>query len=147
MTPGQPIGDAGPMAGTAGRHRLARLACAALAWLFVGCLVVQVFLVGLDIFLEMGGSTHRDFAYVYGWLTPVLVLLAGPPGRRGRARPDDRPGRPLAVQVVLPSMRDALPPWPHSILSTPWQSSSSPWLATRATDLLRATSADPAAES
>jgi hypothetical protein len=98
------------MAGAADRHRLTRLAFAAIAWLFVGCLVVQVFLVGLDIFADLGGSIHRDFAYLYGWLTPVLVLLAG-------FALAPRSTRDLtivlvvlfAVQVVLPSMRDVLP--------------------------------------
>ena len=47
------------------------------AWLFVVSVVVQTILVGLDIFADLGGSIHRDFAYVYGWLAPVLVLLAG----------------------------------------------------------------------
>jgi mercuric ion transport protein len=55
----------------------ARLAYVALAWLFVACLVVQVFLVGVDLFTELtDGAIHRDFAYLYGWLAPALVLLA-----------------------------------------------------------------------
>ena len=55
-----------------------------LAWLFVGCLVVQFFLVGLDVFEALGESElHRDFAYTYGWLAPGLVLLAGLARRRG----------------------------------------------------------------
>ena len=50
----------------------------ALAWLFVGCLVVQLFLVGLEVFEALGESElHRDFAYTYGWLAPLLVFIGG----------------------------------------------------------------------
>lgn len=63
------------------------------AWVFVACLVVQFFFVGLDIFEALGESElHRDFAYTYGWLTPALVLLAG----LTRA-----PRRVLFVAVIL----------------------------------------------
>lgn len=47
------------------------------AWVFVACLVIQFFLVGLDVFEADPGDLHRDFAYTYGWLTPALVVLAG----------------------------------------------------------------------
>jgi mercuric ion transport protein len=61
----------------AGGSRIAWRALFVLAWIFVACLVVQFFLVGLDIFEALGESElHRDFAYTYGWLTPLLVLLA-----------------------------------------------------------------------
>ncbi|MGH2456915.1 MAG: DUF6220 domain-containing protein [Candidatus Limnocylindria bacterium] len=57
--------------------RTARVAYAALAWVFVACLVIQLFLVGLDIFeVTPDSELHRDFAYLYGWLAPLLVLLA-----------------------------------------------------------------------
>lgn len=57
---------------------LGRRAFVAIAWLFVACLVVQLFLVGLDIWEALGESElHRDFAYTYGWLAPVLVLIGG----------------------------------------------------------------------
>ncbi len=80
------------------------------AWLFVACLVIQVFLVGLDIFAKLDGAIHRDFAYVYGWLAPILVLLSGaarvPSGTR-------RLTLVLlvlfAAQTVLPSLRDQVP--------------------------------------
>lgn len=49
----------------------------AVAWLFVGCVVVQFFLVGLRVFgAEPWTELHATFAYLYGWLAPVLVLLA-----------------------------------------------------------------------
>ena len=58
-----------------------------LAWLFVACLVVQFFLVGLEIFEALGESElHRDFAYTYGWLTPIMVLLAAVANAPLRAR-------------------------------------------------------------
>lgn len=80
------------------------------AWLFVVSVVVQTILVGLDIFADLGGSIHRDFAYVYGWLAPVLVLLAG----LARA-PKDLRWLSLvllllfAAQTVLPSLKDQFP--------------------------------------
>jgi len=89
---------------------LARLGFVVGAWLFVVCVVVQVFLVGLDIFAKLGGSIHRDFAYLYGWLAPILVLLAG----AARAPTATRSLTLVllvlfAVQTVLPSLRDQLP--------------------------------------
>jgi hypothetical protein len=62
-----------------------RLAFIGVAWLFLACVVVQVFLAGLGVF---GGaqnfSLHRQFGYLFGWLTLVLLLLAlvGRLGRR-----------------------------------------------------------------
>lgn len=89
---------------------LLRVGFAAIAWLFVACLLVQVFLVGLDIFADIGGSIHRDFAYLYGWLAPVLVLLS-------RTAPVPRGSRVpalvllilFAVQTVLPSLKEEFP--------------------------------------
>jgi mercuric ion transport protein len=89
-----------------------RLAYATAAWAFVACLVVQVFLVGLDLFEVTGAErgVHREFAYLYGWLAPLLVLLAV----GGRL-----PRRLLvltvvllvlfAVQTYLPSLAEELP--------------------------------------
>ncbi|MDQ6683478.1 MAG: DUF6220 domain-containing protein [Chloroflexota bacterium] len=54
----------------------ARLAYGVAAWLFVACVVVQVFLAGYAV---MAGSTfevHRSFGYTFGWLTLVLLALA-----------------------------------------------------------------------
>jgi hypothetical protein len=70
-----------------------RRAFVIVAWAFVACLVVQFFLVGLDVFEALGESElHRDFAYTYGWLTPGLVLLAGLAGL---------PRRVLVLSVLL----------------------------------------------
>ena len=68
-------------------NRVASRALVVLAWLFVACLVVQFFLVGLEIFEALGESElHRDFAYTYGWLTPIMVLLAAVANAPRRAR-------------------------------------------------------------
>lgn len=61
-----------------------RLAFIGVAWLFLACVVVQVFLAGLGVFAgAQNFSLHRDFGYVFGWLTLVLLLLALG-GRLGR---------------------------------------------------------------
>lgn len=64
---------------------IVRLAYIGVAWLFLACVVVQVFLAGLGVFAgAQNFSLHRDFGYVFGWLTLVLLLLAlgGRLGRR-----------------------------------------------------------------
>lgn len=110
MTPGRPIDEDGPVTRVVGRHGLARFAFAAVAVLYVGCLLVQVFLVGLDIFADSDASIHRDFAYVYGWLTPVLVLLAGfAEAPRTTRRLTIVLVVLFAIQIVLPSLRDVFP--------------------------------------
>ena len=110
MTPGRSIVHDRPMAHAVRAIGLARLGLFAGAWLFVVCILIQVFLVGLDIFTEVGGSIHRDFAYLYGWLAPILVLLAGV----ARVPSTTRSLTILllvlfAVQTVLPSLRDQFP--------------------------------------
>ncbi|HEX9635424.1 MAG TPA: DUF6220 domain-containing protein [Candidatus Limnocylindria bacterium] len=89
----------------------ARTLYLAVIWLFVACLVVQVFLVGLDIFGDaIDPTTHRTWAYIYGWLTPILVFL----GTIGRLPLSMRLGTVallflFAMQTLLPSLRDVLP--------------------------------------
>jgi len=90
----------------------ARLAFVATARVFVVCLVIQLFLVGLDVFGVIGteNGIHREFAYAYGWLAPLLVLLAGV---------SQAPRRQVqlaamllvlfAVQTYLPSLAKELP--------------------------------------
>jgi hypothetical protein len=57
--------------------RNARLAYRATAWLFSACVLFQVFLVGMDLFgATHDPSLHRNFAYIYGWLIPVMLVLA-----------------------------------------------------------------------
>lgn len=98
------------MARTAGALGAARLSFLAAAWLFVACVVIQVFLVGLDIFARLDGEVHRDFAYVYGWLVPILVLLSGAARVPSGSRTLTFVLLVLfAAQTVLPSLRDQVP--------------------------------------
>lgn len=92
-------------------NRLAHRAFVAVAWLFVGCLVIQFFLVGLDVFEALGDSElHRDFAYTYGWLAPGLVLL-GSLARLPRSVMWLAVAVLVlyAVQTYLPTISDAFP--------------------------------------
>lgn len=95
----------------AGLNRVAWRALVVLAWLFVACLVVQFFLVGLEIFEALGESElHRDFAYTYGWLTPIMVLLAAIANAPSRARLLSIAllvG--FAIQTYLPLLADRAP--------------------------------------
>ncbi len=91
--------------------RYARIGFVGVAWLFVACLFVQLFLVGLDLF-EAGipHSVHADFAYTYGWLLPGMLLL----GRVGRLSRRILALTTLllvlyAAQTLLPSIADAAP--------------------------------------
>jgi uncharacterized protein DUF6220 len=44
---------------------------------FVACVVVQIFLAGLGVFSDPRSFiTHREFGYVFGVLTLVLLVLA-----------------------------------------------------------------------
>lgn len=71
----------------------ARAIYLAAAWLFVGCLIVQVFLAGLGVFDDPRAFiTHRDFGYLIGSLTLVL-LVAAIVGRSG--------GRQIGLVVLL----------------------------------------------
>jgi mercuric ion transport protein len=57
-------------------HNL-RYAYIGVAWLFLGCVVVQVFLAGLGVFVGLENfELHREFGYLFGWLTLVLLILA-----------------------------------------------------------------------
>ena len=81
------------------------------AWLFAACVLVQVFLVGMELFEATADeSLHRNFAYVYGWLLPVLLLLA----KLGRMSTGLFAGTVLllvlyAVQTILPALSKAVP--------------------------------------
>jgi hypothetical protein len=84
-----------------------------LAWVFVASIVVQVFLAGAAI-PQLGGTgsfaTHRDFGYLIGLLT-LLVLIAAVLARAGRRRILQAAGL-LALYVVqssLPYMDPGLP--------------------------------------
>ena len=55
----------------------ARRALPVVALLFVGAGLVQVFLAGLGVFDDPRSFvTHREFGYVIGWFTLVILVLA-----------------------------------------------------------------------
>ena len=55
----------------------ARLALPIAAGAFVACAVVQVFLAGLGVFDDPATFiTHREFGYMFGWLTLAVLVLA-----------------------------------------------------------------------
>jgi mercuric ion transport protein len=62
----------------------ARTGLAIVAWLFVGCVFLQVFLAGLGVFGRQGFGAHQLFGYLFGWLTLAMLILAivGRTGRR-----------------------------------------------------------------
>jgi hypothetical protein len=110
MTTGRLPSDDAAMTPAARERRPAGRGLAVAAWLFVACIVVQTFLVGLDVFAKLGGSIHRDFAYLYGWLAPILVLLANVARAPGPIRYLTLVLLGLfALQTVLPSLREQLP--------------------------------------
>ena len=55
----------------------ARRALPIVAWLFVACAIIQVFLAGLGVFENPARFvTHREFGYTFGLLVLVLLILA-----------------------------------------------------------------------
>jgi heme A synthase len=55
----------------------ARTAYPAVCGLFVACAVIQVFLAGLGVFDDPDAFiTHRNFGYLFGWLTLVLLVIS-----------------------------------------------------------------------
>ena len=46
------------------------------AWLFVVCVVYQVYLAGQGVFQTGSFVPHREFGYLFGLLTLVLIVLA-----------------------------------------------------------------------
>jgi hypothetical protein len=65
-------------------RRFARAVQPWVAWLFVACVVVQVFLAGLGVFDNPSQfALHRDFGYLFGWLVLGLIILSIA-GRMGR---------------------------------------------------------------
>lgn len=56
---------------------IARQALPLVGAVFVGCVVIQVFLAGLGVFDDPGSFvTHREFGYLIGMFTLVLLILA-----------------------------------------------------------------------
>ena len=61
-----------------------RFAFAAVAWLFLACVVIKFFLAGLGVFAGAENfEIHRQFGYLFGWLTVIMIVLAAV-GRLGR---------------------------------------------------------------
>jgi cytochrome b561 len=57
--------------------RWARIGYSLVAWLFAGLAIVQVYLAGLAVFVTNHDfELHRNFGYLIGVLTLVLVVLA-----------------------------------------------------------------------
>ncbi len=86
---------------------------AGLAWLLVVAILIQVWLAGAAI-PQLGGQggfgAHRDFGYLIGLVT-LLLLIAAIAARAGRRRISQAAGL-LALYVVqssLPYMDPALP--------------------------------------
>ena len=62
----------------------ARMAYVALAWLFVVGVLVQVFFIGLTLFVdEKNVELHRNLGWILH-LWPILILIAAAVGRVGR---------------------------------------------------------------
>lgn len=86
---------------------------AALAWLLVVAILVQVWLAGAAI-PQLGGQggfgTHRDFGYLIGLLT-LLLLIAAFAARAGRRRITQAAGLLVlyVIQSSLPYMDPGLP--------------------------------------
>ena len=60
-----------------GLVRPARIGFVVVAWIFAACVVVQIYLAGLGVFDRPASFiTHRDFGYLFGLLTLVLIALA-----------------------------------------------------------------------
>lgn len=98
------------MAGAVRELGAARVLFIVGAWAFVACVLIQVFLVGLDLFAKTGSSIHRDFAYLFGWLAPVFVLLSRMPRvPEGTRAPAVVLLVLFAAQTVLPSLHDVYP--------------------------------------
>ena len=78
----------------------ARRALPIVAGAFIACLFLQVFLAGLGVFDDPRSFiTHRDFGYLLGWFTLVMLVLALV-GRQRRL--DRRPERAHARAVHAP---------------------------------------------
>jgi hypothetical protein len=92
-------------------RRWARLVHPWLAWVFVGTVLLQVFLAGLALFAGAGFEAHREAGYTYPGIAALAVLIAAIVGGAGRREIG------LAflllvlyvVQTILPALRADLP--------------------------------------
>jgi len=92
--------------------RGARYVYVALAWAFVAGVVLQVFFIGLGLFV---GSEYRELHAGFGWtilhLSPLLILVATPFARAGRTRILQATALAVSVWIVpiLAAVRADLP--------------------------------------
>jgi hypothetical protein len=92
--------------------RGARYAYLVLAWLFLAGVVLQVFFIGMALFVGSENfALHRDFGYILQ-LVPLLLLVAAAVARAGRTRLLQVVAL-LAVFIVFPTLpplfRDSVP--------------------------------------
>lgn len=89
--------------------QVSRVVFAALAWLFVGLVVLQVFYAGMGLLGGAGMRQHVDFGYLVSGV-PLLVLIAAGASRAGQLVLYSA-GLLLItfVQTILPLLRDDLP--------------------------------------
>jgi hypothetical protein len=88
---------------------LSRAALAAVAWIFVVMVVVQVFLAGIGLFGSGDMGAHVEFGYLVVMM-PILVLIAAAVARAGRLAWISVGLVVLGiVQSILPWFRDTVP--------------------------------------
>lgn len=90
--------------------QIARAAFAAVSWLFIALVALQVFFAGLGLFGAADMSLHREFGYNIP-LVALIVLIAALVARAG-ARTNWLAGGLLivsSVQTTLPYLREDLP--------------------------------------
>lgn len=64
--------------------RVARIIYIVLAWAFVGCITVQVFLAGMGVFMSPRYfQNHASFVHLFEWI-PVFMLVSAFAGRLSR---------------------------------------------------------------
>ena len=84
------------------------------AWLFVGAIIVQVFLIGSAI-PQLGGSNdfsaHRDFGYSIVGLAALAVVVTALVARAGRQAIGISLGLMALyiVQTILPNLKGSIP--------------------------------------
>lgn len=91
--------------------RGARFAYAALAWAFVVAVLLQVFFIGLGLFVESKNlELHRNFGWILH-LAPLPVLVAAALARAGRTRILQATGLVVVIFLVpiLAAVRSDLP--------------------------------------
>lgn len=89
--------------------QVSRVVFAALAWLFVGLVVLQVFYAGMGLLGGAGMSQHVDFGYAVA-MFPLLIVIAAVVARAGRLGWWSAGLLLLAqVQSILPWFRDDVP--------------------------------------